>query len=95
MSGLSIARFIALALVPLAFAHAAPMSPKARDVAGNFSATVQDAFTLLADGDDANLVYYVPRRGSIAVQSPLSTSPVPRFQIFAITPRTGSSPARR
>lgn len=89
MSGLRIARFIALALAPLALAQAAPMSPSARDVAGSFSPAVQDAFTLLADTDNANLVYYVPRRGGVAVQSPLSASPVPRFQIFGLTPSYG------
>ncbi|RKG92504.1 hypothetical protein [Corallococcus terminator] len=70
-------------------AMAAPMSPSARPVAQNFSATVQDAFTLLGDTDDLKLVYYIPRRGGVAVQSPLSTNPIPRFNITAYTPSFG------
>lgn len=70
-------------------AVAAPMSPTDRNVAQFFSPTVQDAFTLLGDTDDLKLVYYVPRRGGVAVQSPLSASPIPRFQIFAYYPTYG------
>ncbi|EPX65169.1 hypothetical protein D187_000594 [Cystobacter fuscus DSM 2262] len=68
---------------------AAPMSPSANPVAQHFSATVQDAFTLLADTEDPLLIYYVPRRGGVAVQYPLSTSPSPRFQVGAYTPASG------
>lgn len=91
MSGTGISRFIALALAlaPIGSVHAAPMSPSARDVAGSFSPAVQDAFTLLADTDNPNLIYYVPRHGGIAVQSPKSASPVPRFQIFGLVPSYG------
>src|SRR5690242_3676774 len=64
-------------------AVAAPMSPSSRNVAQYFTAPVQDAFTLLADTDDPLLVYYIPRRGGVAVQYPMSASPAPRFQINA------------
>ncbi|HYO74402.1 MAG TPA: hypothetical protein VEU33_50840 [Archangium sp.] len=70
-------------------AAAAPMSPSARNVAQYFSTTVQDSFTLLADTDDPQLVYYIPRRGGVAVQYPLSPAPAPRFQINASTPLSG------
>ncbi|MCP3164008.1 hypothetical protein [Myxococcus qinghaiensis] len=70
-------------------ALAAPMSPSAKPMAQHFSPTVQDAFTLLGDTDNNNLVYYVPRRGGIAVQSPASTNPIPRFQISGFVPIYG------
>ncbi|EPX59898.1 hypothetical protein D187_002642 [Cystobacter fuscus DSM 2262] len=65
------------------------MSPSSRNVSQYFSATVQDAFTLLGDTDDLSLVYYIPRRGGVAVQSPLSTAPIPRFQVAAYYPSFG------
>ncbi|QRK10236.1 hypothetical protein JQX13_09135 [Archangium violaceum] len=83
------AAVVAMSVGAAGQAAAAPMSPSARNVAQYFSATVQDAFTLLGDTDDATLVYYVPRRGGVAVQSPLSTSPIPRFQISAYYPSFG------
>lgn len=70
-------------------ALAAPMSPSAKPMAQHFSPTVQDAFTLLGDTDNNNLVYYVPRRGGIAVQSPQSAQPIPRFQISGFVPIYG------
>ncbi|NTX04432.1 hypothetical protein HUA74_30045 [Myxococcus sp. CA051A] len=70
-------------------ALAAPMSPAARPMSQHFSPIVQDAFTLLGDTDNLNLVYYVPRRGGIAVQSPTTTNPVPRFQITSFIPVFG------
>lgn len=76
-------------LLSWSHASAAPMSPNDRDISGAFSATVKDAFVLLADTDDVNLVYYVPKRGAVAVQSPLSASPIPRFQIFSRYPTYG------
>lgn len=83
------ATVVALSLSSASPALAAPMSPAARDVAQHFSATVQDAFTLLGDTDDLGLVYYVPRRGGVAVQSPTSASPIPRFQAAAYVPSFG------
>ncbi|MFY2562994.1 hypothetical protein ACN469_35700 [Corallococcus terminator] len=70
-------------------ALAAPMSPSAKPMAQHFTPTVQDAFTLMGDTDNNNLVYYVPRRGGIAVQSPASAQPIPRFQISGFTPIYG------
>ncbi|WP_044279741.1 hypothetical protein [Myxococcus stipitatus] len=70
-------------------ALAAPMSPSARPVSQHFSPQVQDAFTLLGDTDNLNLVYYVPRRGGVAVQSPSTPSPIPRFQATAFVPTFG------
>ncbi|MFY0570557.1 hypothetical protein ACN28E_42955 [Archangium lansingense] len=79
----------AVSVVSSTQAVAAPMSPSSGNVAQYFSPIVQDAFTLLADTDDPLLVYYIPRRGGVAVQYPLSTSPVPRFQLNAYTPFSG------
>lgn len=83
------AAVVALSIGSAGQAVAAPMSPSARNVAQYFSATVQDAFTLMGDTDDLSLVYYVPRRGGVAVQSPQSASPIPRFQISAYYPTFG------
>jgi hypothetical protein len=80
---------VTLVLLPAAITRGAPMSPSAKDISGNFSTVVNDSFVLLADTDNSNLLYYVPRRGAVAVQSPLSTSPIPRFQIFAQFPMYG------
>jgi hypothetical protein len=84
-------RVLAGILLLAAFTHAeaVPVAPGARDVAQYFSATVQDSFTLLADTDDPTLVYYIPRRGGVAVQSPQSSNPLPRFQIFSRVPLFG------
>jgi hypothetical protein len=68
---------------------AAPMSQSARPVAQHFSPEVQDAFTLLGDTDNLSLVYYVPRRGGVAVQSPSTTNPIPRFQVSSFIPVFG------
>jgi hypothetical protein len=80
---------VGLALAITAPAMAAPMHPQARDVSGHFSPYVQHSFTLLADSDDTRLVYYIPRQGGVAVQSPLSSNPIPRFAISSRYPSFG------
>jgi hypothetical protein len=80
---------IALALGAAGTAGAVPMHPGDRPPPGQFSAQVQSRFTLLADSDNTKLVYYVPKFGNVAVQSPQSTQPVPRFSIYAYYPTSG------
>ncbi|MBP9707633.1 MAG: hypothetical protein KBD78_08305, partial [Oligoflexales bacterium] len=46
-------------------------------------------FDLYADADDSKLLYYVPRRGGIAIQAPESDNPIPRFSVFARMPSSG------
>lgn len=70
-------------------AYAEPISPKDKNVAQLFSPEVQNEFTLLADTDDASLVYYVPRTGGVRVKSPLSEDPRPSFNVTAREARFG------
>ncbi|HEX5746430.1 MAG TPA: hypothetical protein VFZ09_09300 [Archangium sp.] len=83
------AAVVVASVASLGQAQAAPMSPAARPVAQNFSALVQENFTLMGDTDDPFLIYYVPRRGGVAVDSAASTSPIPRFNISAFYPTFG------
>jgi hypothetical protein len=83
------AAVVALSLGAMEQAVAAPMNPAARPPPGNWGPIVVDNFTLLADTDNLKLVYYIPRKGGVAVQSPLSTSPIPRFSIYAQYPTSG------
>lgn len=80
---------IALALSAASSAGAVPMQPGHGTVPGQFSAYVQSRFTLLADSDNSTLVYYVPKFGNVAVQSPQSSQPVPRFSIYTYFPTSG------
>jgi|GEM_PF-1789177 len=70
-------------------ALAAPADPSDKPVRAQFSARVNDEFELLADSDDDGLLYFIPRRGALAVQSPMSSSPLPRFNVVGITPIYG------
>lgn len=79
----------ALLALPISQASAAPLSPEARDVHSQFSVQTQDSFTLFGDTDDPSLIYYIPRRGAIAVQSPQSANPIPRFSIYSRYPSYG------
>jgi hypothetical protein len=81
--------FTALTALPMSQAHAAPLSEAAKDVHSQFSADMQDKFYLLGDTDDDQLVYYIPRRGAVAVQSPQSDNPIPRFSILSRIPSFG------
>ncbi|MFE8597228.1 hypothetical protein [Archangium violaceum] len=83
------AAVVAASVASFGQVEAAPMSPSARPVAHNFSALVQENFTLLGDTDDPRLIYYVPRRGGIAVDSAASANPIPRFNINSFSPSFG------
>jgi hypothetical protein len=76
-------------LAPAAPLLAAPMSPEVNKIGLTFSAAVQDSFVLLGDTDNPKLVYYIPRRGGIAVQAPKTQDPIPRFSVFARFPSFG------
>ncbi len=56
--------------ITAAVAQAEPMNPASKAAPGTFSARILSAFTLFADSDDPALVYYIPLRGGLAVQSP-------------------------
>ncbi|MDE1462677.1 hypothetical protein [Spartinivicinus poritis] len=60
-------------------AAAAPIS-ESPDV--QFSARIYDNFYLLKDGVDQSKIYYIPKRGNVAVQGVTSSLPVPRFNVF-------------
>ncbi|MCY1083136.1 hypothetical protein [Archangium lansingense] len=83
------AAMLALSLGAAGTAGAVPMHPGQVNPPGSFSAYVKSRFHLLADSDNVKLVYYVPKYGNVAVQSPQSTQPVPRFSIAAYTPTSG------
>jgi len=70
-------------------AHAAPMDPGDKPVRAQFSGFVTSRFELLTDSDDDSLLYFIPKFGALAVQSPLSTSPLPRFNVLGIIPTYG------
>ncbi|RKG56438.1 hypothetical protein D7X30_22955 [Corallococcus sp. AB011P] len=91
MRNSKVSTLAALALITGAVneAAAAPMSPTARPPPGIYSAQVVADFELLADSDSPNLVYFVPKLGNLAVQSPQSPSPIPRFQINSYYPPNG------
>lgn len=60
-------------------ASAAPIS-ESPDV--QFSARIHDNFYLLKDGVDNSKIYYIPKRGNVAIQAATSSMPVPRFNVF-------------
>lgn len=66
-----------------------PLDPTTHPAPGTWSPQVREAFVLLADANNSKLIYYVPRHGAVVVQSPLSQSPLPRFQVFGIVPSYG------
>ncbi|MCX4028268.1 hypothetical protein H0A36_06230 [Endozoicomonas sp. SM1973] len=60
-------------------AAAAPID-EAPDV--QFSARIYDNFYLLKDGYDSSKIYYIPKRGNVAIQAATSSMPIPRFNVF-------------
>jgi len=79
----------ALSLLASASALAAPMDPAEKPVRVQFSKSIINNFELLTDSDDNSLLYFIPRRGALAVQSPQTTNPLPRFNILGIIPTYG------
>ncbi|WP_044890974.1 hypothetical protein [Myxococcus hansupus] len=88
-SKLSTCAMLALLTGTVNQAVAAPMHPTAVAPPGSYSAQVLNDFALLADSDNPNLVYFVPKLGNLAVQSPQSPAPIPRFQINSYYPPSG------
>jgi hypothetical protein len=79
----------ATACIAVATAHAEPMAPADGRLKNKFSSQVNADFLLLADTDDASVVYYVPKRGGIAVDARTSSNPLPRFNISTYVPNFG------
>lgn len=75
--------------ITAAVAQAEPMNPASKAAPGTFSARILSAFTLFADSDDPALVYYIPLRGGLAVQSPASPRPIPRLSVTSRTLNDG------
>jgi hypothetical protein len=68
--------------------QAAPLSGAEKDITGYFSPDVQRKFNLYADSEDASLVWYVPKDGTVALLGS-ATNPVPRFSASSVIPTTG------
>jgi hypothetical protein len=88
-SRIPIVSFASATLLASSYSLAAPLDPSEKNVSQLFSAQVKDSFVLLADSDDASLVYYIPTRGGIAVDSPFTSAPIPRFSISSYAPTFG------
>lgn len=75
-------------LVTTGIANAAPMALADNDITGFFSLDVQRKFSLFADSERSDLIWYVPKFGGIGLLGDI-TNPVPRFSASITVPTTG------